>query len=214
MNDQSAVPSPEQIVALTNQLNVSLTADQVQKIIDFMRCLHKWNGVYNLSAIRTYDKMLSHHIADSLSIASFVSGQRILDVGTGAGLPGIPLAILYPDKQFVLLDSVGKKIRFLHEVKRLLSLDNVELVNTRVESFSTESLFDIITARAVSSLADMVENSQHLLKSSGCFLLQKGLWPHDELVDIKDPYKVIEVKVPLLDAKRHLVMIGQGVKHG
>ena len=122
MSKNEALPSYEEVTRLATELGLPFSRGQAERMVRFLECLKKWNKAYNLTAIRSYQKMLSHHVADSLSIARFLHGKAILDVGTGAGFPGVPLAILYPKKQFTLLDSVGKKIRFLHEAVRQLGL--------------------------------------------------------------------------------------------
>ena len=207
MTDLESPPSVNEVVSLVAELGISFSVAQAGLIVRFLECLNKWNKAYNLTAIRDYRKMLSHHVADSLSIASFIRGDTILDVGTGAGFPGVPLAILYPDKQFTLLDSVGKKIRFLHDAVRKLGLTNVTLVNDRVENFRTEALFDTIVARAVSDASDLISLSGHVLRPNGQFLFQKGQFPRAELAKIKCAYRVEPVVVPSLEGKRHVIIV-------
>ncbi len=208
MTQQNNLPGWESIADIADKLELALGEPQCQQLIVYLENLAKWNEVYNLTAIKSYTKMLSHHIADSLSIAPYMQGQRILDVGTGAGLPGIPLAIMYPDKQFTLLDSVGKKIRFLREIVRKLSLTNVTLVESRVENFSCPDLFDIIVARAVATVSTIVQQSAHVLRRGGSFVLQKGRFPQAELAEVGKPFKVESLTVPLLAAERHVIIIG------
>ena len=213
MSDLDRPPSLDDILSLTKELGVVFSKAKAQLMVDFLVCLKKWNHAYNLTAIRDYQKMLSHHVADSLSIAPFLTGEVVLDVGTGAGFPGIPLAIAYPDKTFTLLDSVGKKIRFLYEVVRVLGLTNVQLVNDRVERFRTEVLFDTIVARAVSDASELVELSSHLLSSRGQLLLQKGVFPQAELVKLGRKYRVEQIVVPSLEGQRHVIIV-EGVGNG
>ena len=196
-----------QLIQYTTQLGLELSAKQRERLLAYVALLQKWNKAYNLTAIREASKMMTHHIIDSLSIAPYIIGDRVLDMGTGAGLPGIPLAILYPEKAFMLVDSVGKKVRFLHQVVTELGLDNVTVQAARVESISVDSLFDVIMARAVSSLANLVSLSEHLLTRAGCFVLQKGEYPTDELSKLSRPYEVVMLDVPGVDAKRHVIIV-------
>jgi 16S rRNA (guanine527-N7)-methyltransferase len=208
LTQQNNLPSWQSIADIASQLNLTLSESQCQQLVTYLECLAQWNKAYNLTAIKQYDKMLSHHIADSLSIAPYIEGQRILDVGTGAGLPGIPLAVLYPEKQFTLLDSVGKKIRFLREIVRKLNLTNVTLVESRVENFSCPDLFDMIVARAVATVNKIVQQSAHVLRRDGCFVLQKGRFPQAELDEVVQTFRVESLMVPLLAAERHVIIIG------
>ena len=204
----------QRLQRIAARLDLALSPEQCEQIQQFLTCLSKWNKAYNLTAIKDPEKMITHHIADSLSIAKYVTASRVLDMGTGAGLPGIPLAILFPEKQFTLLDSVGKKVRFLHEVVRCLGLKNVTLVHSRVEDFSQEALFDIIVARAVASTADIIQQCQHLLANKGFYLLQKGVFPAHELKDVDLPCQSHSVDVPGLAAERHVILIGREISHG
>jgi 16S rRNA (guanine527-N7)-methyltransferase len=208
LTNNDELPDWRVMTAIAQDLQLDLAEEQAQQLIAYVSNLHTWNQAYNLTAIKTYDKMLSHHIADSLSIARYIDGNNILDVGTGAGLPGIPLAVLYPEKKFTLLDSVGKKIQFLRDVVRKLNLDNVTLVQSRVEHFSCSNLFDMIVARAVATVGQIVQQSEHLLASGGSFVLQKGKLPAEELGQVTQPCKVESLTVPLLAAERHVVIIG------
>ena len=178
--------------------------------LDYLDLIEKWNKTYNLTAIRDPKEMFSKHLLDSLAIAPYVKGNNILDVGSGAGLPGIPLALYYPHKQFVLLDSNGKKTRFLQHVKQKLALKNIEVIQARVEKFTSQSCFTSITARAFSSIPKLLEICQHLCCDNGQFLLMKGNYPQEELHGIIDAIfsvEVIPLQIPGLSAKRHLVQI-------
>jgi 16S rRNA (guanine527-N7)-methyltransferase len=179
-------------------------------LIRYIKLLVEWNDVYNLTAIRIPEEILTKHILDSLAVSSYLQGQTILDVGTGAGLPGILLAIIQPNKYFVLLDSNKKKTRFLHYVKQQLNLTNIEIFTNRVEAFTTATGFDNIVTRAYATLKDFVLTTQHLLKKGGHFLAMKGQYPESELNDIPQEFivnRVYKLNIPFLAAQRHLVSI-------
>lgn len=192
------------------QLSLTLTDRQVGLLLDYLELLLKWNSAYNLTAIREPEQMLCLHLLDSLSIAPLISGQHILDVGTGPGLPGIPLAIYYPQRQFTLMDSNGKKTRFLFQVRNQLGLSNVKEVQSRVEAFQTNTRFDAITSRAFTSLVDMVEKTGHLLSDNGRFFAMKGQYPEEELSVLPKHYNVVashQLRVPGVNGERHLIEI-------
>ncbi len=195
---------------LTKQLSAALPdalSGVREQLIEFLYFLQKWNKAYNLTAITDPDKMLTHHLLDSLAIAPHLTGDRVLDVGTGAGFPGIPLAFTHPDKHFTLLDSNGKKTRFLVQAVTEFGLKNVEVVQSRVEDFTTEACFDAITTRAVGSVADIISNSQHLLCPDGHWFFMKGLLPEQELERVKQPFEIIPLQISGLDEERHLVIV-------
>ena len=171
--------------------------------------LDKWNKAYNLSAIRNIHEMLDRHLIDSLSIAKAIEGERFIDVGTGPGLPGIPLAIFYPDKQFSLLDSNGKKTRFLQQAKMELGLANIEVFNERVEEHQTDKPYDGVLSRAFASLQDMLDGAGHLCAENGHYYAMKGLYPEMELQAISKPYKVQAITWSGNEVERHLVVISQ-----
>ncbi|WP_245929448.1 16S rRNA (guanine(527)-N(7))-methyltransferase RsmG [Agarilytica rhodophyticola] len=174
-------------------MNYPLESSKISLLLDYLELLIKWNSAYNLSAIRDPEQMLYKHLLDSLSVAPFVEGslaKHFIDVGTGAGLPGIPLAICYEDKQFTLLDSAGKKTRFLQQVVHTLGLKNVKVVNTRVESYVPEQGYDVVISRAFASLTDMIQWCKHLLTPDGQFWAMKGVFPQDELSDVEKHYMV------------------------
>lgn len=179
----------------------------VEPFIAYLKLLYKWNNAYNLTAIRELDNMVTHHILDSLAILPWVKGPKLLDVGTGAGLPGIPLAIAMPSLQVVLLDSNGKKIRFLREVKRALALNNVEVVQSRAETYHPTSGFDTVTSRALSDLESLVHWTQHLIADDGIWLAMKGRYPETELVAMTHSYRVESYTVPGLTGERCCVII-------
>lgn len=168
----------------------------------------KWNKVYNLTAVRDPVQMVTRHLLDSLSIAPWCVGQRLIDVGTGAGLPGIPLAILYPGKEIHLLDSNSKKTRFLVQVKSALGLNNIYVHHARVESFVPPERYDAVLSRAFASLEDMVGSCEHLLCESGQFLAMKGVLPESGIASLADyAADVHELTVPDLDEQRHLIIL-------
>ena len=176
--------------------------------MEYLELLLKWNQAYNLTAVRDPLDMVTRHLLDSLAVACHLSGQRCIDVGTGAGLPGVPLAILFPQREFHLLDSNGKKTRFLFQVKTALCLDNMTVHHARVESFKPPVPFDAVLSRAFASLQDMVAGCRHLLAPQGCFLAMKGAYPAAELETIAGQCEVQAVyllDVPGLDEQRHLV---------
>lgn len=195
------------IDALLNDFGIE--NEKSGKIETYLKLLDKWNKSYNLTAIRDITEMLDRHIADSLSIAKWLEGKRFIDVGTGPGLPGIPLAIIFPDRQFTLLDSNGKKTRFLQEAKRHLGLDNIEVINDRVENYRPVDLFDGILSRAFTSLEDMVNKTQHLCLDEGHYFAMKGQYPEAELQGITKPYKVLPLHWSDNSSERHLVIISQ-----
>ena len=180
------------------------------RLVDYLALLQRWNQVYNLTAVRDPQQMIVRHILDSLAIAPFLGKrtQRCLDVGSGAGLPGVPLAILYPQREFHLLDSNGKKTRFLFQVKTELGLDNVIVQHFRAESFVPGTLYDVILSRAFASLGDMVESCKHLCAAHGSFLAMKGVYPEEELAALPvccALKQVHRLQVPGLLEKRHLI---------
>ncbi len=181
-------------------------------LVQYLLLLKKWNVAYNLTAIRDPEAMINKHLLDSLAIIPWVKGSRILDVGTGPGLPGIPLAIAQPEKQFVLLDSNGKKTRFLHEVKRQLNLKNLEIVQFRVENYHPTQGFDTVTSRAFSSLDQMIHWTQHLIAKEGIWLAMKGRYPDTELTMIHQKYRVEGYTVDGVDGERCCVIIDNTTK--
>ena len=186
-------------------------SDHVQhQLIDFLHLLVKWNRAYNLTAVRQPEQMVTRHLLDSLVIGPYIQGPRILDVGTGAGLPGIPLALAYPDYQFTLLDSSGKKIRFVTQAVAELGLVNVDVVQSRVEAYQPASRFDTVTARAYSSIEELVKQTAHLLADGGQYLIMKGAYPVAEVEAMPAGYHleaIHQLQVPGLDAQRHLLVV-------
>jgi 16S rRNA (guanine527-N7)-methyltransferase len=183
---------------------------KVARLLEFLVLLAKWNRAYNLTAIDDPLEMVSRHLLDSLSIAPHLCGQRILDVGSGAGLPGIPLAIWFPEREFHLLDSNGKKIRFLFQAKVALALTNVTVHQARAEALDDAQGFDCVTSRAFASLADMIRVSGHLLAPGGCLLAMKGSPDEEEVAAVTTPYTVAsrtQLEVPGIVAERQLLKI-------
>lgn len=181
-------------------------------LADYLFLLDKWNSAYNLTAVRTLESMASKHILDSLAILPWLKGNRMIDIGTGAGLPGIPLALAKPDLNFVLLDSNGKKIRFLNEVKRQLNLENIQIVQLRVENYRPAQRFDTVLSRAFSSLAQMIQWTQHLIADEGIWLAMKGRSPDMELNSIKQNYQVAHYDVARVQGERCCVIIQNSTK--
>lgn len=193
-----------------NSLNININAKQQQQILDYLALLKKWNRVYNLTAIPD-EQMIPKHVLDSLAVLPYICGTRILDVGTGAGLPGLLLAIARPDWQCVLLDSNTKKIRFINQVIIELKLDNVEAVSSRIENFNTEKLFNTIISRAYTETQKFYMQTENLCSNSGCLLAMKGNKPETEIAEMKQftsaSIKIIPLNIPYLQAARHLIMI-------
>ena len=180
------------------------------KLSAYLALLDKWNRVYNLTAVRETERMVSHHLLDSLAIVPYVETGRVLDVGSGGGLPGIPLAIARPELQVTLIDSVAKKTAFLLQAKAELGLDNVSVVTGRVEAHQDATGFDFITSRAFSDLKEFVTLTRHLLAPGGRWLAMKGLYPHEEIAALPDWVKVSAnpvLSIPHLDATRHLIIL-------
>ncbi len=198
----------ERLCAGLVDLQLEVGEEAIERLLDYVALLVQWNSAYNLTAVRDPLEMITRHLLDSLSVAPYVTGRRIADVGSGAGLPGIPLAILDPQYEILLIDSNGKKARFLREAVRHLGLTNVSVAEMRVETLSGN--FDCILARAFSSLAQLLAKTGHLLAEGGCVLAQKGRYPHDEITGIPPQFELVSVdslKVPHLDGERHLVTI-------
>ncbi len=192
------------------QIGVVLPGAAEECLVDFLRLIEKWNRVYNLTAVRDPRDMITHHLLDSLAILPYVKGPRVLDIGTGAGLPGIPLAIARPDLQFTLLDASAKKTRFVIQAISELKLTNAEVAQARVEKYRPGRKFGTLIARAFGSQAEIVRGAQHLCDMDGEFLLMKGAHPAEQLADIPMDFKlteVIKLHVPGLEAERHLVRI-------
>jgi 16S rRNA (guanine527-N7)-methyltransferase len=188
-------------------LNLKVTDQQVDQLLNFIKLIEKWNKAYNLTAIRDREEMARLHILDSLTIVPHIEGKRIIDIGTGAGLPGIPLAICLPEVGFTLLDSNAKKTRFVQQVVLELKLKNVEVLHSRVENYHPEQTYDAVLTRAFASLPDIVKLTAHLLSKEGVLLAMKGQSLDAELAEITAKKSVISVSVPGTDVERCLVRI-------
>jgi 16S rRNA (guanine527-N7)-methyltransferase len=191
-------------------LGLQLPANAVERLLDYQELLARWNATYNLTAVRDPAEMITRHLLDSLAILPYVQGETLADLGTGPGLPGIPLAIAAPGRQILLVDSNGKKVRFLREAIRSLKLEGVRAVQSRVEEL--EGQFDCVTARAFASLADMLAWGGHLLTKDGIWLAMKGKRPDDEMPGVPTDFELrgtYALSVPGLEGERHLVVLGR-----
>ncbi len=189
-----------------SEMKIELPVEAVGQLIDFLRMLVKWNRVYNLSAIKEAEQMIDLHLLDSLAILPFLHGQRCIDVGTGAGLPGIPLAIARPDMMFSLLDSNSKKTRFIQQVCIDLGLKNIQVVHERVENYQPSQRFDTLTARAFAGLPDLLTKTRHLLCSNGKLLAMKSK-EIDKLEREDFNFESLHsLSIPGLEATRNLVI--------
>jgi 16S rRNA (guanine527-N7)-methyltransferase len=204
-----------------SSMELELEEGCINKLLDYLKIFHQWNQAYNLSAIRDPEEMVLRHLLDSLTLVPHLKQHldhsdietrnlRLLDVGTGGGLPGIPLAIVFPNVDVTLIDSNGKKTRFLFQTALQLGLKNIIVENNRVEKFSPADKFDIVSSRAFASLQDMAQNSGHLLTPGGEYWAMKGIYPEQELsecaniIDLKSSYPLV---VPGVDGERHLLML-------
>ena len=195
---------------LLAQAEIQLTDLQKDQLIQLVQLLHKWNKAYNLTSVRDPQEMLVKHILDSIVVSPYLQGDHFIDVGTGPGLPGLPLAIINPTKQFVLLDSLGKRISFIRNAVRELGLTNVEPVLSRVEEYQSEQKFDGVLSRAFASLKDMTDWCHHLPKENGYFYALKGIYHEDEVQELDKKFEVkdvITLNVPELVGERHLIVL-------
>lgn len=198
------------LTKLLAKTDIQLTDKQKQQLVDYVGLLHKWNKAYNLTSVREPEQMLVRHIMDSIVVNGHLKGDKFIDVGTGPGLPGVPLAIVRPDAHFVLLDSLGKRIRFLKQAQHELGLTNIEPVQSRVEEYPVEDGFDGVISRAFASLNDMLSWCHHLPAREGRFYALKGVVRDEELAQLPEGFEVesiTELKIPELDEQRHLVKL-------
>lgn len=178
------------------------------KLLDYLALLQKWNKVHNLTAVRDPNDMVTLHLLDSLAVLPHIRQGRLLDVGSGAGLPGIPLAIVRPDLQVTVMDSNHKKASFMRQAKAVLGIGNLEVTCGRVEEFQPEHKFDMVISRAFSDLAEFMRLTNHLCAEGGVWLAMKGVYPHEELAQVQGrTAEVVPLTVPGLEAQRHLVFL-------
>jgi 16S rRNA (guanine527-N7)-methyltransferase len=191
---------------------IDYSAEQRDQLLAYLQLLITWNRAYNLTAIRDPAEMVKLHLLDSLTVLPHIQGKRLIDVGTGAGLPGIPLAIMCPDRHFTLLDSNGKRTRFLFQARCELGLANVSEIQSRVEEHRPDRGYDAVLSRAFTSVADMVNKCAHLLTTDGLFVAMKGKFPQSELSEVGKAYKVDvshTLQVPGVEGERHLIVISR-----
>ena len=194
------------LVSGLQSLNLSQAEDKIEQLLGFIKLIEKWNKAYNLTAIRNREDMVRLHVLDSLAIVPFIEGKRVIDIGTGAGLPGIPLAIYLPEIEFTLLDSNAKKTRFVQQVILELKLKNVSVWHNRVEQYHPEKSFDTVITRAFAGLSDIVELTAHLLNKDGVLLAMKGQIPDVSKLESAKT-ELIPVNVPGISAERCLVKV-------
>lgn len=200
----------EHLITQAAGLGVTLTSVQAERLLSYLDLIAKWNRVHNLTALRDADKMLSHHILDSLSVQLHITAEKLLDVGSGAGLPGIPLAISDPGRQVAVIDSNSKKTAFLRQAVMELGLKNVEIITGRIENLSTTQRFDGIISRAFSDINQFVAMSRLMLAERGRWYAMKGVRPDAELQQLPPGIEVLSIRsltIPLLAAQRHLVIM-------
>jgi len=195
------------------QLGLACRSEQIDALLSYLELLNKWNQAFNLSGIRDPSRMVGLHLLDSLAISPFLTGNLVLDAGTGAGLPGIPLAILNPQRRFILLDSNGKKTRFLFQVKTALGLDNVQIENRRLEHYHCGEQIDIVLSRAFASLARLARLCSDAIGAQGILLAMKGTYPESEIAELPEPFAVARataLQVPGVMGSRYLIEIPLG----
>ncbi|ASD68831.1 MULTISPECIES: 16S rRNA (guanine(527)-N(7))-methyltransferase RsmG [Pseudoalteromonas] len=202
----------EQLNELLADTSIELSEQQKQQLVEYVQLLDKWNKAYNLTSVRDPKEMMVKHIMDSLVVAPHLTGSNYIDVGTGPGLPGMVLAIARPDINFVLLDSLGKRVRFLMQVKHGLGIENVTPVQSRVEEYQPSVKLDGVLSRAFASLQDMIQWCSHLIDNQGVFLALKGQYPADELEQLPNGVSLsqdISLVVPKLEGERHLIILSK-----
>jgi len=210
------VIDPQRIRTAAAALDLDVSEAQAQQLSDFAALLLRWNAVYNLTAIRDEDPVLSHHLLDCLAVVPQIDrisegrAIRILDVGSGGGLPAVPLAIALPHVRVVSLDAVQKKCAFVQQAKGQLRLENLDVVHARAEAWRSPERFDVVVSRAFATLADFIRVSRHLLASHGIWAAMKGTLPEAELRELPHDVRVVgtvKLRVPLLDEQRHLILL-------
>jgi len=192
-------------------LGCNYSASQIKHLLDFVELLQKWNKTYNLTAVRDPLEMIAHHLLDSLAIEPHLRGEKIVDIGSGAGLPGIPLAIDNPERLFLLVDSNSKKTRFIQHTAAHLGLENVSVFHGRGQDYPAEPGFDTVVCRALAALPKLIEIGGHLVVPGGIIVAQKGLLPIEELAELPQDWVATEtrIQVPFLEAQERHVIIMQ-----
>ena len=202
-----------QLAQGATQIGLELSQASCERLLNYAALLRRWNQVHNLTTIDEESKMLTHHLLDSLSIAPFVSGDRCLDIGSGAGLPGMVMALAQPEQQWTLVESRGKKASFLREAKTRCNAKNVTVIAARIEDYRPPTNFDTLASRAVSTLADLFKMTGHLHHPHMRLITMKGAYPRDELNTLtprqRDMTQVFPVEVPGLGARRHIVVMAE-----
>lgn len=196
--------------AVASEFEFEISQTQQEKLVSFVLLLHKWNKTYNLSSVRDPEQMLVKHIFDSIVVAPHLCGSHYADVGTGPGLPGIPLAIMCPSKEFTLIDSLGKRVRFIKQALHELNITNVTAIQSRVENVQKHEMFDGVLSRAFASLNDMLHWCAHLPKNDGEFLALKGQLHQDEINQIPTQFTLVQsipLLIPSMTGDRHLIKI-------
>lgn len=193
------------------QLEVPISGAQIDQLLAYIDLLLKWNKVYNLTAVRDADAMLTQHILDSLAVVPHIPPGRLLDVGSGPGLPGVPIAIIEPARSVSMLDSNTKKAAFIRQAAGALKLLNVSVYSQRVEEWRPTELFSVVISRAFAELRLFVERCSHLVEPGGVLAAMKGIYPNEEIERLPAGFevqRVVRLNVPGLEAERHLVLIG------
>lgn len=199
-----------QLAQGVTQLGLALPEHAQQRLLDYLALLQKWNKAYSLTAVREAPRMVSQHLLDSLAVVPHVGAAAILDVGSGAGLPGIPLALALPDSRMTLLDSNHKKAAFLRQAQIELKLGNVEVVCERVETWRPDRPYEIVISRAFSDLAEFVRLAGRHVAPGGRLAAMKGIYPHEEIAQLPQGWRLqqaVELTVPVLRAQRHLLLL-------
>ena len=202
----------QKLIDGASRMGIELSDQQQDALLHYMAMLLKWNRVYNLVSRKETNNIVEVHLLDSLSVLPYIRGFRVIDVGSGAGLPGIPLAIMRPDCEFTLLDSNGKKGRFRTQAVIELGLKNVTVVNERAEQFDAGQDFDVVISRAFATVSDMLAVAGHMVRVDGRLLAMKGVNPRKELDELPLQYRVENVyplEVPYLGAERHLAILAK-----
>ena len=202
----------QQLAQGAAQLGLALPEGSQKKLLDYLALLQKWNKAYNLTAVREAPRMVSQHLLDCLAVVPYVNRAAILDVGSGAGLPGIPLALALPDSRITLLEANHKKAAFLKQAQIELKLGNVEIVCERVETWRPDRRYEVVITRAFSDLAEFVKLAGRHVAPGGWLAAMKGIYPHEEIAQLPPGWRLqqaLELAVPSLPARRHLLLLAQ-----